>query len=148
MGYATVSTDHLQGIRYPGIDQPRSYVPTDIPLTYQPETMGDIDRWVRNDASRLMFIYGERDPYSAEPFQLGPGTRESFWFQVPEGNHSSRISMLPRIDQQTATRAIKVWAHVNEKSGDTGLVPPSSADALGGNEPMMRGHGFRPMSRQ
>ena len=33
--------------------------------------------------SRLIFLYGENDPYSVKPFQLGSGTRDSLWYKAP-----------------------------------------------------------------
>ena len=39
--------------------------------------MADIDLWVRHSGRQLLFVYGENDPWGAEPFHLGRGTRDS-----------------------------------------------------------------------
>ena len=47
LGFPSPDTAHLVGRRYPGIDAPRSFVPSAIPLTFDPAAMADIDTWVR-----------------------------------------------------------------------------------------------------
>ena len=32
----------------------------------------------------MLFVYGENDPWSAEKFEPGPGTRDSHWYTAAE----------------------------------------------------------------
>ncbi|MFD9734705.1 S28 family serine protease [Umezawaea sp. NPDC059074] len=99
-------------LRYPGSSVPRSFVPADIPMRFEPGAMRDVDRWVRLSGRTLLFVYGGNDPWGAEPFRLGPGTRDSFSFTVPGGNHGSTIAKLPEPQRNQATAAVLRWANV------------------------------------
>ncbi|MEV6602720.1 S28 family serine protease [Kutzneria sp. NPDC051319] len=98
-------------LRYPGQDQPRTFVPRSVKIPpFQPFAMADIDLWVKTHASQFLFIYGANDPWGAMPFALGPGSRDSYRYFVPGGNHGSRISQLPAAQSAAATAAIRRWA--------------------------------------
>ncbi|MFJ6617355.1 S28 family serine protease [Kitasatospora sp. NPDC091335] len=113
LGYFPVETAHLDGLlRYPGATEPRTFVPRDVPLRYQPQAMRDVDRWVRTHGDRLMFVNGGADPSVAEPFRLGRGSRDSYLFQVPGGTHAARIAKLPAADAATASATLRRWAAV------------------------------------
>jgi hypothetical protein len=130
LGYSTFPQDHLAGLlRYPGQVVPRSYVPAQIPMTYQPGVMADVDTWVRTEGSRLMFVYGENDPWGAEPYRPGPGTRDSVSYTVPGANHYADLSMLPAAARAEATATLRRWAGV---PADTrpGTLPAEDRSAL------------------
>lgn len=111
LGYAQFATPHLDGLlRYPGIQEIRSYVPRDIDLRFRPAAMKDVDRWVRRRGSSLMFVNGENDVATAEPFRLGNGTHDSFLFTVPDANHHVSIGGLRADEAQEATAALRRWA--------------------------------------
>ncbi|MGL4175481.1 MAG: S28 family serine protease, partial [Dermatophilaceae bacterium] len=74
-------------------------VPPSIRPRFEPGVMRDIDRWVRTRGSELLFVYGEDDPWSAEPFRLGPGTRDSAVYYQPGGDHGSTIAGLDADDE-------------------------------------------------
>ena len=59
-----------------------------------------------------MFVYGENDPWSAEPFEPGPGTRDSHWYTVPDGNHGAKIGQLPAAQRVEATHLLQSWMGV------------------------------------
>ena len=116
LGYPSPSDAQLVGLRYPGINQPRSFVPTAIPLAFDPAAMPDIDGWVRIQGSKLLFVYGERDPWSAEPFRFGPGTSDSFRYTAPGANHSASLNQLTPLDAQAAVATLQRWAGVGKMS--------------------------------
>ena len=128
LGYPIAAEAHLEDLLlFPGEDVPRSFLPADIPTRrFEHSAMLDIDIFVRVFGSELMFIYGEHDPWTAEPFRLGPGTRDSFSYIVPGANHGARISGLALDQQDEAISAIRRWA-------DTPAVArtaPSSVESL------------------
>ncbi|MGR4878313.1 S28 family serine protease [Streptomyces sp. LARHCF249] len=111
LGYPQFTSPHLDGLlRHPGIQEVRSYVPRDIDLRFQPAAMKDVDRWVRHRGSSLMFVNGENDLATAEPFRLGSGTHDSFLFNVPEANHHVSIAGLRADEAQQATATLRRWA--------------------------------------
>ncbi len=79
-------------------------------IEFDSSAMADIDHWVKTEGHALLFIYGENDPWSAEPFELGPGTRDSAWYMVAGGNHASGIGDLPDSDRLDATNRVRRWA--------------------------------------
>lgn len=119
-------------LRYPGVSVPRTMVPDSIEFPrFDRHAMKDVDRWVRYQGSRLLFVNGQNDPWSAEPFRLGPGTCDSLSFSVPGGNHGANIARLPEQERAAATAAVLRWAGV---SGSVGALAvdegPDSLDAL------------------
>jgi hypothetical protein len=100
---------------FAGEDVPRSFLPPEIQTPrFDQLAMLDIDRYVRVFGSELMFVYGENDPWRAEPFKLGPTTRDSFLYVVPGANHGARISSLPLDKQEEAMTALKRWAGLQQ----------------------------------
>ncbi|WP_326586114.1 S28 family serine protease [Streptomyces sp. NBC_01294] len=115
LGYPQFATPYLDGLlRYPGIQEIRTYVPRDIPLRFQPAAMADIDRWVRRHGSSLMFVNGENDIAVAEHFRPGNGTYDSYLFNVPDANHHISITGLRPNDAEQATAALRRWAGQTE----------------------------------
>ncbi|MFI7240326.1 S28 family serine protease [Streptomyces cyaneofuscatus] len=95
-----------------GYQPPRNFVPRSLPMTFDRGAMRDVDSWVRNNAHQMLYVYGENDPWRAEPFHLGRGAEDSYVYTVPGGNHGSRISGLPDDRKAKATAAIQRWAGV------------------------------------
>src|SRR6185503_1175478 len=79
LGYPFIKLKHLAKLQhYRGQDVAASYVPDELKVRFQPFTMLDVDVWVKLFGRQLLFVYGGNDPWGAEPFRLGPGTRDSF----------------------------------------------------------------------
>ena len=57
---------------------------------------------MKTSGKRLLFIYGEYDPWTAGAFELGNAT-QSLKLIVPAGNHSASISRLTDADKTRAT---------------------------------------------
>ncbi|GGP88213.1 S28 family serine protease [Streptomyces griseomycini] len=109
MGYLDVPTAHLDDLlRHPGATEPRSFVPRDVPLRFDPDAMPDVDRWVRRRGARLLFVNGTQDPSVAEPFP--PGRHDSRVLWVPGANHHTEIAALPAADRAEATAMLTRWA--------------------------------------
>ena len=100
-------------LHHPGHDVAASFVPDRLdPLTFDPAAMPDVDEWVRTAASRMLFVYGEFDPWSAEPFSCGPDGRTGSATQRwdPAGNHGATISSLPERARRAAIAQVRQWA--------------------------------------
>ena len=92
--------------------------------------MRDIDRWVRNRGSRLLFVYGENDPWSAEPFRLGRRTRDSASYYQAHGNHRSSIAGLEAADAAAAARRLARWAGVPAETPGSPVRTVAVADDI------------------
>ncbi|HWM12565.1 MAG TPA: S28 family serine protease [Solirubrobacteraceae bacterium] len=111
LGWPEPSFRHLRGLtRYPGLYEPRAVVPRELPMRFEPLRMLDVNLWVRLQGSELLFVYGENDPWGAEPFRISTWTRDSYWYEVENGNHGSNISRLAPSDKLAATETVQRWA--------------------------------------
>ncbi|QUH05815.1 aminopeptidase [Saccharopolyspora erythraea] len=114
LGWPGVSNAALADLlRHDDLSNPRGLVPRDIPMWFEPGVMAGIDDWVRSAGSELMFVNGEYDPWNTEPFELGPGSEDSFKFVVPGGNHGADIEALPASERDAATAALRRWGGVD-----------------------------------
>ncbi|WP_326807617.1 aminopeptidase [Streptomyces sp. NBC_01775] len=98
--------------KYPGLNTPRTYVPRDIPMEFNKDdkAMRDIDSWVRDKSSQMLYIYGQNDPWGAEPFRPGKDTKETAVFTAPGQNHRANIATLQEGDRAAATRMVMKFA--------------------------------------
>ncbi|MDA0632722.1 S28 family serine protease [Nonomuraea sp. MCN248] len=111
LGWPALKFGHLRGlIRYPGLYQPNSVIPRELRSHHDPRPMLDVDHWVRKQSSRMMFVYGENDPWSAERFT--PSRNDSYVYVAPGANHGANISRLPEAERQAATATLLRWAGV------------------------------------
>lgn len=126
LGEPSYGYPQLDGLlRYPGLNNSRTFVPREIPMNFDKRTMPDIDRWVRGHAERMMFVNGEYDPWSSEPFRLGHGSEDSYVFTVAGGNHGADIADLKEAERAKATAEVLDWAglHAPETGKATPLAP-------------------------
>ncbi|MGD3107152.1 S28 family serine protease [Streptomyces sp. YGL11-2] len=111
LGEPTYHYPNIQDLlRYPGLNNSRSFVPREIPMAFDKRAMPDVDRWVRHHARHMMFVNGQYDPWSAKHFTLGTGARDSYVFTVPGGNHGADIAKLKDADRTKATAELLSWA--------------------------------------
>ncbi|MFI5616770.1 aminopeptidase [Streptomyces sp. NPDC051567] len=112
LGSPDIKQPHLKGLSRYGYQPPRNFVPRDIPMTFQPGAMADIDSWVRDNARQMLFVNGQNDPWSAEPFRLGYGARDSYVMTAPGANHGANVAALQEGERVLATAKILKWAGV------------------------------------
>ncbi|WP_055695607.1 S28 family serine protease [Streptomyces prasinopilosus] len=113
LGAPTIRFPHIERkyVRY-GYQPPRHFVPRSIPMRFEHRAMRDVDRWVRDNARRMLFVYGENDPWGAEPFRLGRGARDSYVLTAPGMNHGANVAGLIEEERALATARILDWAGV------------------------------------
>lgn len=109
----STGTSWLKGLlRYREAGAAPAAVPDAIEPKHDAAAMADVDQWLKTSGLRFLFVYGENDPWSAEKFEPGPGTRDSHWFTVPAGNHNASIAGLPATPRAEATRILQTWLGV------------------------------------
>ncbi|KOV84218.1 tripeptidyl aminopeptidase [Streptomyces sp. NRRL WC-3618] len=113
LGAPTIKFPHIEKkyIRY-GYQPPRNFVPRDISMKFQPSAMRDVDNWVRHRAQHMLFVYGQNDPWGAEPFHVGKGAKDSYVFFAPGLNHGANVAGLVPEQKSLATARILEWAGV------------------------------------
>ncbi|MFC9295926.1 S28 family serine protease [Streptomyces sp. NPDC057011] len=145
LGSPDIKQPHLDGLSRYGYQPPRNFVPRDIPMTFQPQVMRDVDTWVRNNAHQMLFVYGQNDPWGAEPFRLGYGARDSYVMIAPGANHGANVAKLLDGEKALATAKILQWAGVAPAAAlaDAGRAAPLAApdaqlDQRDEREPQLR----------
>lgn len=113
LGAPTIHFPHIEKkyVRY-GYQPPRNFVPRSIDMRFEPWVMRSVDSWVRHNARHMLFVYGENDPWGAEPFRLGRGARDSYVFTAPGMNHGANVAGLVAKEKAFATARILDWADV------------------------------------
>ncbi|GGX53902.1 S28 family serine protease [Streptomyces fructofermentans] len=113
LGAPTINFPHVEKklIRY-GYQPPRNFVPRDISMKFRQGAMRDVDSWVKHNANHMLFVYGQNDPWGAEPFRLGKGARDAYVFTAPGLNHGANVAGLVPEQKAIATARILEWAGV------------------------------------
>ncbi|MFJ2175812.1 S28 family serine protease [Streptomyces sp. NPDC087851] len=112
LGSPTIKLPHLGKLSRYGYQAPRNFVPRAIPMRFNPLAMPAVDSWVRHHAQQMLFVYGQNDPWGAEPFRLGKGARDSYVYVAPGANHGANVAGLVPDQQTKATARILEWAGV------------------------------------
>jgi hypothetical protein len=113
LGAPTIQFPYIEKkyVRY-GYQPPRDFVPRSIPMKFQPGAMRDVDSWVRHHADHMLFVYGQNDPWGAERFAVGKGSKDSYVFTAPGLNHGANVAALTADQKELATARILAWAGV------------------------------------
>ena len=113
LGAPTIKFPYIEKkyIRY-GYQAPRTFVPRSIPMRFQPGAMRDVDSWVRHHADHMLFVYGQNDPWGAERFAVGKGSKDAYVFTAPGLNHGANVAGLTADQKALATARILAWAGV------------------------------------
>ncbi|MBA4860534.1 aminopeptidase [Streptomyces sp. PSKA54] len=143
LGAPTIQQPWLGDLSRYGYQPPRNFVPRSIPMTFQPWVMRDVDSWVRHNAQRMLYVYGQNDPWGAEPFRLGKGARDSYVFTAPGANHGARVAGLSEADRDVATSRILAWAGV-PAAASAEAKPLAAYDAKLDRQQLRREPALRP----
>lgn len=110
LGYPDYGGAYLEPFRRYDSDDYTEELPTLAPL-YDKAVMLDIDDFVEHQGDRLLFVYGEWDPWTAGKFALGNAADSALLIQ-PQGNHRAGIARLEGADREDALAKLKAWTGV------------------------------------
>ncbi|AUX48009.1 tripeptidyl aminopeptidase [Sorangium cellulosum] len=125
LGYPAIATEHLADLLvYPDADTATSFIVPghDKTPVFDPGAMADISEWLTTEGERVMFLYGENDPYTAAAFDVG-AARDAHRFVVPNGNHGSLLADLAPPERDVAFAALAAWAGVPSTQPDRVRAP-------------------------
>ncbi|WP_055528940.1 S28 family serine protease [Streptomyces graminilatus] len=148
LGAPDIKFPHIEKkyVRY-GYQPPRNFVPRDIPMKFQQWAMRDVDNWVKHRARHMLFVYGQNDPWGAEPFRVGKGAKDSYVFFAPGMNHGANVAGLVPEQKALATARILEWAGVapaTVKANPSAARPLATYDARLDRRGVEREHSVRP----
>jgi hypothetical protein len=112
LGWPQPKFKYLKGLlHYPNLYVANSSLPAELRSKHDPWPMADVDHWVSNDSSQMLFVYGSDDPWGAEPFH--PSRHDSYTYTAPGANHGANIAKLNPADKAAATATVLRWAGVS-----------------------------------
>jgi len=112
LGFPAVATDHIADLMQYDPPSPEEGVPPPgSNPEFDPAAMTDIGDWVASEGERLMFIYGEYDPWTAAAFDLGEAA-DSYVFIATAGTHGASIARLESDDREAAMEILHRWTGV------------------------------------
>lgn len=86
-------------------------LPAGVPVYDGGAAMTDIDTFVKTESSRMLFIYGEWDPWTGGAYTLGQAA-DSLLLVQPQGAHSARLGRLGEADRARAFEKLEAWTGV------------------------------------
>jgi hypothetical protein len=128
LGAPAVPQDHLLDVlpgRVPADDVPERYPPLGVEKPWDGTAIPDVMDWVTTSGERILFVYGESDPWSARPFEP-TAANDAYRYVVPGGNHGASIAALPAADRAAATAALRRWAALPAASALHAAQAPAS----------------------
>ena len=90
-------------------------LPDSVEVKYNYSKMQKVHRWLQTEAQKMLYIYGENDPWSATAVETAnnPNIHKII---KPQGSHRTRIRNLPENQQEKVYRLVKEWieTEINE----------------------------------
>jgi len=112
LGYPGTMDTWLDGLLQYGGDDYLGYYPPGVTIpAFRPGAMEDVDAWVQAEGSRLLFVYGEYDPWTGGAFTLGDAT-DSVSLTVPQATHGANLRSLATGDRDVAMARLEAWTGV------------------------------------
>jgi PS-10 peptidase S37 len=143
LGYPIVDERAELGslLHYPlSAQDPEQDLPPNIPVRpLNQRLMRAVHQWVLTHGSHLLFLYGQDDPWSAQPFSLGSGTRDSAVFTIPGGNHVSPYTDLPPAQEKAFVKMLRTWAGLSASGGPGETAGPAALEDGGSAVPFPAG---------
>lgn len=111
-------------LKFPGFNSPASYIvpgPGKLPV-FDPGAMQDIAAWVSDEATAMLFVYGEIDPWTAGAYPENP-EHDVHRLVVPGGRHGADIAELSAVDRAFAYERLEAWTGVAPIAGAVPIRP-------------------------
>jgi len=90
----------------------RIFLPEDLNIKYNKKTAKLVKKYIQKTNSKILFIYGEWDPWSASGFEV-PDKDNFLKIVKPMGSHSTRIKNLPEEQKEQVKRTLEDWLEIS-----------------------------------
>ena len=97
--FIRTSKDYLQ----------RIMLPEGITIQFQPELYKRLTNFIATSDPRLIFVYGEYDPWTSVGITKLDGKKNMFVAIQPKGSHRARINTLPDSLRDKVIKTINLW---------------------------------------
>jgi PS-10 peptidase S37 len=95
-------------LQYPGTDVAATFLPPGTAPAFDATAMPDVRDWVATTGARMMFVYGEFDPWSTRMYEP-VAANDSVRYVDPAGNHGAKLRTLEPGDQAAAMAKLQGW---------------------------------------
>ncbi len=87
------------------------FLPDGLKIKYEKSAAKQVKRFMKTTDSKILFIYGEFDPWSASGFEV---QKKSNLLKIvkPEGSHSTRINNLPPEQKKQVKDKLEEWLEI------------------------------------
>lgn len=86
----------------------RIFLPDNLDIKFEKSTYKAVKKFIKNTDSKILFIYGEYDPWLASGFVV-PAKDNFLKLIKPGGSHSTRIKNMPDAQQKQAKLTLEKW---------------------------------------
>lgn len=138
LGYPAISRANVADLLRATGDHDRGVLPAGVSATYDPAVMPEVAAWIASEASRILFVYGGWDPWTAGAFDPGAAA-DTHVFVEPQGTHHAVISTLGAGDESRALALLERWTGVTPRP-----VAPAARSALLDDLRLLHGRSQRP----
>lgn len=90
-------------------------LPKGVKGDFNSSSMQAVNKWLQNDAEKMLFIYGEYDTWSATQVDLN-GNNKCKKFINPAGAHRTRIHSFPPKMQEEIIASLENWLAIDIKN--------------------------------
>lgn len=91
------------------------YLP-ELNISYKRETALQVKEFIEHTDAKMLFIYGEWDPWTASGFEV-PNKPNFLKIVKPEGSHTSRIGNLPKDQKEEVKKLLEDWLDMEVNIG-------------------------------
>ena len=103
--------------KYLSIKSARNYMkkiflPEGLEIAYHKKTAQKVEQFIQTTDKKILFIYGEFDPWSASGFNV-PEKENILKIVKPAGSHSTRITNLPGNQQVEVIQKLEKWLGID-----------------------------------
>jgi hypothetical protein len=135
LGAPKYGESHLRGLlRYPRQDVPATYPPSGVTKRYDVTAMLSVFSWVYLHGQRMLFIYGENDPWSAGAFEVR-SRNDSHRYFVPNGNHGTGIYEMPEPMRSEVLSRLFTWMEVPQAEASLRAASSMTDETVGWDIP-------------
>ncbi|MCX6123600.1 MAG: S28 family serine protease [Proteobacteria bacterium] len=132
LGSPGAKLTHLSQVaEHQGTYRIESYIPSEASKVFDSNVMPEIQSWVQGESERIMFIYGEYDPWTAGKYTPGSADRDNYLYVAPKGNHGSNVDSLSSADKAKAWDTITRWLGMPPEVAATGVATATSSSTRG-----------------
>jgi hypothetical protein len=80
-----------------------------LPYSFSNAAMIEMAQWARTGADKIIYVYGELDPWSAGAFPVSETGKETYKYVKVGGNHSANFERLAQAQREEAIATLARW---------------------------------------